>query len=139
VPVVDIGFRFEDVRGIDPEPYEVEDWERRVETLRRHGATPEEIEFLQTQRVELNAMTASEFVAFLEGKLAEHAQKVVPERAVIEAHARRVWEQLQAERRCKKILETIHAEAVTAGLPKDLVKRVEKLLKKEPALSWDQA
>src|SRR6516165_4402267 len=53
VPVVNIGFPLEDVRGNDPEPYEVEDWDKRIETLGRHGATPEEIEFLRTQRVEL--------------------------------------------------------------------------------------
>jgi hypothetical protein len=78
VQVIDIGLRLEDVRGLDPEPYNPENWDARVETLRRHGATEDEIEFLRTQRVELNAMTAPQFVAFLEGKLAIHAQKVIP-------------------------------------------------------------
>jgi hypothetical protein len=107
--------------------------------LQRHGATEEEIEFLREHRVELNAMTAPVFVAFLEEKLSQHAQKVVPDKSVIEAHARRVREQLQAEQRCKQILETIHAEATTAELPRDLVAQVKKLLKKERTLSWDQA
>jgi hypothetical protein len=26
VPIIDIGFRLDDVQGIDPEPYEVPDW-----------------------------------------------------------------------------------------------------------------
>ena len=116
-----------------------ENWDARVETLRRHGATEVEIEFLKTQRVELNAMTAPQFVEFLEGKLAVHARKVVPSKEVIEAHARRIWEQLQAEERCKDILQAIHAEAETAELPGDLVACVKKLLKKERTLSWDQA
>ena len=139
VPIIDVGFRLEDVQGIVPEPYEVKDWDSRVETLRRHGATEVEIEFLRTHRVELNAMTAPQFVEFLEKKLALHAKKVIPDKAVIEAHARRLWEQQQAEERCKDILEAIHAEAQTAELPGDLVARVKKLLKKERTLSWDQA
>jgi hypothetical protein len=89
--------------------------------------------------VELNAMTAPQFVAFLEEKLAIHSKRVIPPEAVIKAHARRVWEQQQAKERCKQILERIHAEAATAELPQDLVAQVKKLLKKEPALSWDQA
>jgi hypothetical protein len=139
VPVVDIGFRLEDVQGIEPEPYEVPDWDARVETLRRHGATQEEIEFLQHRRVELNAMTAPEFVAFLERKLAIHAQKVVPEPVVVEEHARRIWEQLQAAERCKEILEAIHAEAPRATLPPDLIAQIKIRLSEEPTLSWDQA
>ena len=80
-------------------------WDARVETLRQHGATEEEIEFLRTNRVELNAMTAPQFIEFLEGKLEEHAQKVMPEKAVIEAQFRRVWEQREAKERCKEILK----------------------------------
>jgi hypothetical protein len=141
VPVVDLGLRLSDVEelGLNGEPYEIEDWDARVDTLRRHGATDEEIEFLEDQRVELNALTAPQFVAFLEQKLAIHAKKVLPVQAVIEAHARRIWEQLQAEERCKKLLEQIHAEAATAELPQNLVGQVKRLLKKESALSWDQA
>jgi DNA topoisomerase VI subunit A len=141
VQVVDLGLRLSDVQelGLEGESYEVKDWDARLETLRRHGATEEEIEFLRTQRVELNAMTAPEFVAFLEKKLAFHAKKVVPDKAVIEAHARRIWEQLQAQERCKEILEAIHAESATAELPRNLVAQVKRLLKKESPLSWDQA
>jgi hypothetical protein len=141
VRVIDIGLRLEDVEemGLDPEPYEPKNWAARVETLRRHGATQQEIEFLRNRRVELNAMTAPQFIAFLERKLAIYAEKVVPEKAVIEAHARRIWEQLQAAERCKAILEAIHAEAPKATLPPDLIAQIKIRLAKEPALSWDQA
>ena len=48
--------------------------------LRQNGATPEEIEFLLEQRVELNAFASDELVAWIEGKLAEHGvAKVVPD------------------------------------------------------------
>jgi hypothetical protein len=145
VPVIDLGFRLKDIEKfeqefeLEPEPYEPKDWDARVETLERHGASEEEIEFLETHRVELNALTAPQFLAFLEDKLKKYAQKVVPEEAVIEAHARRVWEQVQAEQRCKEILDQIHAEAATAQLPADMVERVKELLETESALSWDQA
>jgi hypothetical protein len=142
VPVVDLGLRLEDVEKLeelDPEPYEPQGWEARVETLIRHGATQEEIEFLETHRVELNALTAPEFVEFLESKLAEHAKKVMPPSDVIEAHARRIWEQREAAERCKEILEQIHTEAATAQLPVDLAGRVEALLEEDATLSWDQA
>ena len=61
--------------------------------LREYGLGEEEIDFLirQGRRIELNAMTSDQFVAWLEGKLAEHgAGKVVPEVEVLERHARRV-------------------------------------------------
>jgi hypothetical protein len=61
--------------------------------LERHGATEEEIDFLEEDRVELKALTAPEFVELLETKLAEHAPKVVPDQSVIEAHSPRIWEQ----------------------------------------------
>jgi hypothetical protein len=52
------------------------------EALYEHGATPAEVAFLQSgQRVELNAMTSEDFVAFVERKLDEHGiETVVPER-----------------------------------------------------------
>ena len=44
----------------------------KAETLREHGATDDEIDFLRNQRVELNAMPSDVFIAFLEDKLAAH-------------------------------------------------------------------
>ena len=84
-------------------------------------------------------MTSPQFIEFLEDKLEEHTAKVIPEDDVIEAHARRTWEQEQARERCKTILEQIHAEAATVQLPEDLRDRVEAILDEDAALSWDQA
>ena len=51
----------------------------RRQNLRLNGATEEEIEFLLEQRVELNALTSGQLVAFIERKLAEHGiSKVIP-------------------------------------------------------------
>ena len=57
------------------------DLEAIASTLRRYGANADEIAYLleQQQRVELNAMTSPEFVAFLERKLTENGiRKVIP-------------------------------------------------------------
>ena len=77
--------------------------------MREHGATEEEIDFLlgnddgETKRVELNAMPSDVFIAFLEGKLTEAGvEKVVPDDAVLEQHARRLFAQKFAAEALKK-------------------------------------
>jgi hypothetical protein len=61
VKLIDIGLRLVDVEamGLGSEPAMISgNWQTRVGTLLRHGATKEEIAFLQDERVELNAMTS---------------------------------------------------------------------------------
>ena len=49
-------------------------------TLRRHGATEDEIDFLLHRRVELNAFASDALVAWIERKLEEHGvAKIVPD------------------------------------------------------------
>ena len=96
VPLIDIGLRLTDVAAMDlqAERVTVSDWYARAATLRRHGATDQEIEFLSRRRVELNAMTSRQFIEFIEAKFAEHGvEKALPNAAVVEAHARRLIEQ----------------------------------------------
>ena len=72
VPVVDIGLRLADIEkmGLESEPTDVSgNWRKREQTLLRHGATPEEIAFLEESRVELNAMTSRQLLDFVEEKL----------------------------------------------------------------------
>lgn len=107
LPVVDIGLRLKDVAamGLESELVSVSgDWKKRVVTLRRHRATVDEIEFLKNKRVELNAMTSSQMIEFIESKLAEHGvEKVIPGQDVLEKHARHLLEQRlprKLSRRC---------------------------------------
>jgi hypothetical protein len=143
--VIDIGLRLTDVEelGLEAEPIDAGktgEMAKRMETLERHGATEEEIEFLQTQRVELNAMTAPEFISFLEGKLEEHqVVKLVPDEAIIEKHARRIVEQIGTEKALEEILVEVQEEAQTVPLPEDLTQRIEELLQDDPELPWDEA
>ena len=60
-PLIDLGLRLDQVEEMDleSEPVPVkDDWEKRAATLKRHGATAAEIDFLRHRRVEINAMTS---------------------------------------------------------------------------------
>src|SRR6516162_3817813 len=68
---------------------EVKNRATRRATLGRHGATPEEVEFLtpydgDCRRVELNAMTSRQLVDFVEAALARYGvAKVIPDDEVL--------------------------------------------------------
>jgi hypothetical protein len=140
--IVDIGLQLADVEALDlqSEPVSVSgSWAKRVHTLQKHGATDQEIAFLRTQRVELNAMTSRQFVAHLEAKLTEHGvSKVIPEEKVLEGHARYLLEVLIANQELEKILPEVRKQAAAQKLPADLRKLVAKEFEKMPAWPWDR-
>jgi hypothetical protein len=145
--VIDLGLRLEDVRGLEAETVEVKSRIKRRAKLRKHGATEEEIEFLvpidadtKCRRVELNAMTSPQLVAFVERKLAEHGvAKVVPEDKVIEKHARRVLERALTEKAIREMALEIQREVANIELPPDLAAQINALVAERRVLSWDQA
>jgi hypothetical protein len=147
--IVDIGLRLDDVEamGLEAENVEVRNREARRETLERHGATDEEIDFLapededeSCQRVELNAMTSRQLVDFVEAKLEEHGvEKLVPDEDVLEAQARRLIEHKLTRDLIDGERERIAQEAARKELPADLEDRLEALLEERPELSWDAA
>jgi hypothetical protein len=142
VPLIDIGLRLTDAVAMDlqAERVTVSGWAARAITLRRHGATEQEIAFLRHQRVELNAMTSRQFIEFIEAKFAEHGvEKVLPEAAVIEAHARRLIEQRLAHDALAEIREQLANEAADYVLPDDLGPVVRAHLDAYPSLAWDEA
>jgi hypothetical protein len=152
VPIFDIGLRLTDVvaMGLQSEPIAGDTFRTRIkkaDTLKRHGATAEEIAFLngetipaRGQRVELNAMTSREFIDFLEQKFEEHGvEKVIPDNAVLIQHARRVLGGILAEKALEEIKEQITNKAVAFDLPDDLRQLVERKLQAEPSMSWDIA
>jgi hypothetical protein len=149
IEMVDLGLRLADVNalGLQSEPVTVKgDHDARAGTLREHGASRAEIDFLLgydgqgTKRVELNAMPSDVFIDFLEKKLTEAGvAKVVPDDAVIEEHARRLYEQKLAAEALERAREGYAAQARAQVLPGDLRQQVEIMLKERPELSWDQA
>jgi hypothetical protein len=145
VNFVDLGLRLTDVHELDLQtepikPFDEDEWQKRAATLQEHGATRREIAFLRKHRVELNAMTADVFVAFLERKLDEWGvRKLVPDEEVMKCHARQVLKRAVANRRLDAVRAEIEAEAEAMVLPADFRARVAALLAQKPELPWDIA
>ena len=98
LPVYDIGLRLSDIEemGLQSETVAVsaKSWPANARRLAKRGVTNDELAFLRPnaknegKRVELNAMTAPAFIAFLERKLTLYgAGKVVPSETVLAPHA----------------------------------------------------
>ena len=85
-------------------------------------------------------MTSDQFVAWLEGKLAEHGGgKVVPAAKVLERHARRLLARRLAANKVAALLREIETEAARRTLPADLDARVRQELARDPTLAWEDA
>jgi Ser-tRNA(Ala) deacylase AlaX len=141
VNLIDIGLRLKDVdaMGLLAEPVaDRADWQKRMSTLRRHGARADEIAFLENQRVELNAMTSRQFIDHLEAAFKKHrVKKVLPDEATLQAHARFIIEARLINKEIEKLKESIRERASAHKLP-TLRKLVEKEFKDAPALPWDE-
>jgi hypothetical protein len=145
--VIDLGLRLEDAHalGLQSERVYYATKKDPRERLRECGATPEECSFLVQgggpgqwwgDRVELNAMTASQFLQFVERKLrGAGVRKVVPEGQALRQAYRRAW-------RLQMIQEALDAAQASPGedlrIPAGLMAAVRRQLKDSP-LSWDQA
>jgi hypothetical protein len=144
ISVIDMGLRLKDVEAMDleSEPVSVSgNWAKRAETLRRHGATEDEVAFLQDRRVELNAMTSQQFVDLIKTKFAENlVVKFVPDDdAVLKDQARRTIEQRLLAREIRKLSNEIGERVKTVVLPADLRAQVTMRLEHTPAWAWDDA
>jgi hypothetical protein len=125
----------------EPVPFvEPKEWAKRRLTLERHGATSAEIQFLRTRRVELNAMTSPQLVAFLEQAFQQYGvEKLIAQPSVIEQHARYLLAQRDLADLVKQQSQEIAARTASAMLPDDLRNRVLELLLSRPELPWDEA
>jgi hypothetical protein len=137
--VFDIGFRLEDVAGLQSERHSDHgSAQARAANMRDNGATEDEIRFLLTHRVELNAMSSDQLVAFLERKLTEHGvKKIVPDDAHLAKAYALEMRNIKAEEVVRRELMKMNGAAVAS--PADLQTRVRALLREKPYLSWDQA
>jgi hypothetical protein len=90
-----------------------------------------------TRRVELNAMTSPQFVAFVERKLRENGvEKIVPDQGLLE----HVYAGMVRSRRLEQTVEQIdEIDMGDCEPPEDLKLRVRKLLEKHPTMRWDAA
>jgi hypothetical protein len=147
--IVDLGLRLSNVEAmrLESEPVEIalESRPAKRATLRAHGATIEEINFLlpfhgECRRVELNAMTSRQLVDFVETAFKSYGvAKVIPADEVLEQHVRHQLETQFANTLIAEHAAEIVERAAAATMPANLAARIAALLKEEPELSWDQA
>jgi hypothetical protein len=117
-----------------------------IANLRDNGASDNEIAFMfadfdetrSTRRVELNAMTSPQFIAFVERKLKQvGVKKIVPEQKLLAE----VYVGMRRGRRLQDAVDDLPDEIDADGLeaPKGLKRRVAAILKREPEKRWDGA
>jgi hypothetical protein len=139
IKVVDLGLRLEDVEGSDLEMEDVVHRSDPAPNLRENGATAEEIAFLRTRRVELNAFASADFVAWIERKLEQHGvAKIVPHQdALILAYRRSVASRYVALR-LQGTVEEAQRHAAETLVPDDLAALIAAALRDDRAQSWDR-
>jgi hypothetical protein len=112
----------------------------RRTNLKKNGATEDEIQFLLTQRVELNALTSRELIQFIERKLTAHGvKKLVPNVSLLKETYRAIVRGEHIRSYVEDAIEEAAEEADTITIPATIKDQVEALLRKNPALRWDEA
>ena len=126
----------------------VADYVKAADESGEHGTAPDGTsweEWLQTHRVELNAMTTPQFIAWLDRKMAEHGKgKLIPPTDVLEAElAERIEQKVRAAHTERILREAGFEKQVTDSIaaikkPKGttLAKDIKQLFKREPDREW---
>jgi hypothetical protein len=140
VEPIDLGLRLEDIGGLEREPAAATKTRDSIirEQLAQNGASDAEIAFLLNERVELNAMTSDGLIDMIERKLKQHGlEKVIPDDELLE----KTYLEFHASKELREVYEeaTEEFEASKIKIPKNLRKKVSKILKAHPALRWDDA
>ena len=111
----------------------------RRKNLRLNGATEEEVEFLLHKRVELNALTSDQLVAFIERSSTDHGiKKLVPPKAILDDTYQLFVRSRRIEKIVKKALANDSADREVEA-PDDIVEQVRDYLAKHPHARWDEA
>jgi hypothetical protein len=139
--VHDLGLRLEDVEGLETEEVTHNASDDKVAAnLRKNGATSDEVDFLLSQRVELNAFASDELVAFIERKLDDlKIGKVIPDEETLRGAYRRARATRLVNDQLEAIVETATEDARTMPIGSNLAEQVRLILDEDPALSWDAA
>jgi hypothetical protein len=136
--VIDLGLNYQDINGL---PSETSNSNISDERLAQAGLDQAAIDFLRSQRVELNAMTSRQLVDFVEDKLKRHRiHKVIPDAETLA----KTYEMFAASDRLAKAFEELkekledQSEAPSIA-PKDLEAQIRKQFKKQPDITWHRA
>jgi hypothetical protein len=110
-------------------------------TLRRNGATPADVAFLQrNQRVEPNMLTSDQLVELVEAKLTTMGiTKVVPDPDVFTSAFRRAWQIGILNRTLAAAAAAARRQAAEIDLPDHLFHRVREYLQEHSEEPWDTA
>ena len=138
IEVVDLGLRLEDVEDSGLETEDVVHRSDPAPNLRENGATAEEIAFLRSRRVELNAFASADFVAWIERKLEQHGvAKIVPDQDTLTLAYRRAVAARYVASRLQSAVQDARQHAAEAPVPDDLATLVAAGLRGDRAQSWD--
>jgi hypothetical protein len=139
IEVVDLGLRLEDVYDGELEIEEVVHRSDPGVNLRENGASAEEIAFLRTRRVELNAFASADFVAWIERKLEQHGvAKMVPHEDILMLAYRRSVASRYVASRLQSTIQEAQRHAAVSHVPDDLAALVAAELRDNRAHSWDE-
>lgn len=140
--IVDLGFRLQDIVGLEREEVRYDSDPRS--NLTSNGATQEEIKILcqgrwNGERVELNAMTSDQFIEWLERKLTEHGvKKVIPNQEILESAYRRAVFLKKLEEWVYTFRTAERKRAKKIEAPNSLSARIEEAFAKRTSTSWDE-
>jgi len=137
--VVDLGLRLADIEGLEREDVHISSPAKTAATLRRHGATKEEIQILveQGQRIELNALASDELVGLIERKLDEIGiSKIIPDENVLADAYRRMHRQAVIQAEIDRLIDDLNEDVIE--IPTGLRQHIEKELEADPTQSWDE-
>jgi hypothetical protein len=138
IEVVDLGLRLEDVEASGLEIEDVVHRSDPAPNLRENGATEQEIAFLYTRRVELNAFASADFVAWIERKLEQYGVvKVLPDEDALTMAWRRSVASRHVASRLQSAIQEAQRHAAAAPVPDDLATLVAAGLGADPTQSWD--
>jgi hypothetical protein len=150
--VIDLGLRLEQAQAMELESEEFCFDKRQNRDPRDNlvgcGATDEELAFLVQgqrgggwygRRVELNAMTAPQFVEFVHGQLEAHGvEKVVPDEQTLAAAYQHVRQRDELMRKVQELLQQADTAAEVFTTPDDLEDQVRELISGTTD-SWEDA
>jgi len=151
VNVIDMGLRLADVKKYNLESEECSYGKSNpVLNLTENGATREEIEFLCSKRsyygssgrrVELNALSSRDLLNLIESKLKKYGvRKIVPDNETLKSAYRRAALVKRLNEQLEEIMKDTEKEVDDIEIiPKQIQRRVRKILKECPTKSWDSA